>query len=465
VPEAKMEVPVATVDAINKTLHDLGQEREAINERLVKLETSEPLGEDEEKLRKIIEDVIKQQGIANSLGKRKIEYPVEVWEDRQPRDLIMGDTNDERIREVQKLNDQIFLTSLLTNRPAQNLRSYNELFKPRWDALVRAMDTQTDAEGQDWVPTGWSARLVELIQKRLNVTQLFTRMYMPTATYTFPVEGSDATAYIASEQTADTGQTKFTVSTPGTDQISMTAKKLAARVIFSRDLQEDSIVPIMGYVMNKIARAFSVAIEQAIINGDTSDTHQDSDVTGSTDARKAWTGLRKDVGSSEKVDLSTLNADTILQLLAKLDVQYAESIEDLVLLTSIAGAIKLMLLRDSQNNLLVTTRNELSDQATIVRGYLGQMFNIPVIKSGYVRQNLNASGVYDGSTTTKTIALLFYPDAYVIGDRRQYTTQLLRELYAESDQDAIVASQRLIFKRLLPSSDALSALGYNISST
>ena len=79
---------------------------------------------------------------------------------------------------------------------------------------------------------------------------------------------------------------------PGAFEIPMTAKKMAVRVITSTELGEDSIIPALPYIKNKISTAIATAIDDCILNGDTSSTHQDTNVTLAYDHRKAWKGLR-----------------------------------------------------------------------------------------------------------------------------------------------------------------------------
>lgn len=456
-------VPRAVIERVNQTLADIQSEREAIAARLKTIE-EKPDALDEDKVRRMIDDLGKQQALAQAAGERRIEHPVEEFDRATIRDYHIEPSNQEIIQEFQRASDELYVCSRLLNAKPQDLRLYKSRFKPRLEAVQRAMDTTTATEGTEWVPTEFSAQLIEKVKNRLNVARLFDRFKLPTPTFDWPLEGSDATAYLFTEQTADTGQTKFTASTPGTAKIQFSVKGLAARTLWSRMLTEVSIIPIVPYILKKFVRAFAVAQEQACINGDTAVTHQDSDVVAAADARKAWNGLRKEVTSDAKVDLSTLNADNLLNLFNVLDTQYAEDLAELVFLASIPAAIKMLLLRDSQNNLMITTKNQLSEQATIVRGYIGQLFSVPVVNSAYLRKDLNASGVYDGVTTTKTLVLLVYRDGYMFGDYRNYTTQMLKELYAESDQDAAIATARVDFKRMQASTDNLSALGYNIAS-
>jgi hypothetical protein len=50
----------------------------------------------------------------------------------------------------------------------------------------------------------------------------------------------------------------------------------------------------------------------------------------------------------------------------------------------------------------VLTLQNYGPQATVLQGELGKFDSIPIIVSEYQRQDLNASGVYDGVTKTKT---------------------------------------------------------------
>jgi len=52
---------------------------------------------------------------------------------------------------------------------------------------------------------------------------------------------------------------------------------------------------------------------------------------------------------------------------------------------------------------VVRTVDKYGQFATVLNGELGKIDGIPVIVSEKIRENLNASGVYDGTTTTKTL--------------------------------------------------------------
>jgi hypothetical protein len=125
---------------------------------------------------------------------------------------------------------------------------------------------------------------------------------------------------------------------------------------------------------------------------------------------------------------------------------------------SMAGLIGLL------DDTSVLTLEKYGPQATIFNGELAKVDGSPIIVSPAVRDDLNASGVYDGTTTTETVAISVYRPGFLRGSRRGVTVQVLRELYAEYDQDAIVASCRKAFVPRFPSTEKIVATTYNIDS-
>ncbi len=112
----------------------------------------------------------------------------------------------------------------------------------------------------------------------------------------------------------------------------------------------------------------------------------------------------------------------------------------------------------------VLTLEKYGPRATILTGELGRLDGAPLIVSEYVRQDLNASGVYDGVTTNRTLALTVNRNAWLSGIRRTPTVKILQELYAESDQLGIIASVRRAFAARFPTAtEPIVALHYNLA--
>jgi HK97 family phage major capsid protein len=315
--------------------------------------------------------------------------------------------------------------------------------------------------GAEWIPTGFSADLVDRVNLELKVASLFNRITMPQDPFTLPIKSTGATVYkLGESQTEHESATKITKTEVTTTNVTLASTKLGARVNFSEELSEDSIVPILPMLRAELARSMAEGIENTIINGDTTALHQDSDVTASTDVRKSWKGLRKLTNSGGKVSLATFNLENLRSIRTAMG-KYGVSPSKLAIVTGISGYIQLLGIKDSSGNVVVTTIDKYGPNATIVTGELAKIDGIPIIVSEHVRENLNASGVYDGTTTTKTILLLVYRDALLIGDRRTFTLKTDEDI--ETDQTILVATQRLDFQPRLVTTEKFIGLGYNIT--
>lgn len=369
-----------------------------------------------------------------------------------------------RISEFQARADEVLiLDTLMRGRAAKNGDAYDvrqsAFYQEEFLPLARAMDTSTSGEGADWVPRNLSAELIKRVSLKLRVVALFRSFQQPTPVFDFPAMGvSRQRTGKHAEQTADTGQTKFTVLTPATRKVTLTAVKFAARVLVSKEAEEDEIIPVLPFIRDELVDFLAADQEDAVINGDTAGTHQDSDVTASDDPRKNWNGLRKLAISAAKTDGgSDALAVADLRVNRKKMGKYGIEPGSLAHLVSMASYIDLL------SDASVITVDKMGPQATILAGQLAAVDGSPIIVSEYCRSNLNASGVYDGTTTTQGSAITVHTGGYIVGERRGVTTEYLRELYAESDQDAVIASTRKSFTPLYTSStEPTVAVTYNV---
>jgi len=281
---------------------------------------------------------------------------------------------------------------------------------------------------------------------------------MPTDPFKLPRQTGFSTAYLKSENVAPPS------SGLGTGQASLDAKTLAVFVPVSYELEEDSVFALLPVIKSDIISALASGIENATINGDDSASHMDSDVTSASDVRKAWKGYRKKALSSAKMDfLGTLTVEKMRSLRGALGI-YGVDPKDLAWVVSISGYIQLLNLKDSAGNPVVLTVDKYGPQATLLNGELGRVDGIPIIVSEYVREDLNASGVYDGITTNKTILILVYRRGFVFGNRRTAFIETFRDIKTGTIE--IVASQRVGFvDRLDASTQKIVGIGYNIASS
>jgi HK97 family phage major capsid protein len=354
------------------------------------------------------------------------------------------------------VSDNLLLLAAATKKAPRELGYYADSYVPLLGAM--AMDSTTAAEGDEFVPTILSGNLIERVELQLRVVALFNSMNMPSNPFEIPGFGVRTRGGRASEQTADTGQTGFRKVTPATRKITLTAVKFASEALVSKEAEEDALIPILDFIRTELVTQLAHDLEDAVINGDTTGTHMDSDVTDALDPRKNWAGLRKLAVAGAKTDGSNAILTTaMLRVNRKKLGKYGVGPSDLAHVIGIGQYINLL----SDANVL--TVDKYGPNATIHAGELASVDGIPIVVSEYVQANLNASGVYDGTTVNRSIAITVNRSSFLVGDRRGMTVQLLKELYAEFDQDAITVSIRKAFAARQVSTETVCAVTYNLA--
>jgi HK97 family phage major capsid protein len=364
--------------------------------------------------------------------------------------------NEDDLAEFHRASDNLLLLSAATKKSPRELNYYADSFIP---AMGAAMDSVTATEGDEWVPTLLSGNLIERVELALRVVDLFQQIEMPSNPYEIPGFGLRVRGGRASENTADTGQTGFRKVTPLTRKITLTAVKFASEALVSKEAEEDSLVPILDFIRGEITSQLAVDQEDAVINGDTTGPHMDLDVTDPLDPRKNWNGLRKLAVAGAKTDgAAAILTAAMLRVNRKKMGKYGVDSTQLVHIIGIGQYINML----SDANLL--TVDKYGPDATILRGELAKVDGIPIIVSEYVQQNYDATGVVSvtGANNIKSIALTVNRNGFLIGNRRSVTVQLLTELYAEYDQDAVAVSMRRAFVPRQVATDPLVALTYNL---
>jgi len=371
---------------------------------------------------------------------------------------------DEFEDRIQEINDNLVLCSQILNVNPNETKLY-QYYKDFYPEEMKAL-YEAAGHGGDFVPVGYSPRMFEEIKAALKVAAIHEIIPMPDSVYKFPITYADAKAYLVPESQSDTGQAsdKIPATSPSTGAFTLSAKKLATRVRFSEELNEDSIVPIINVVRKKIVEAVASAIEDAIINGDTAANHMDANVTSSNDARKAWNGYRKLCLSACKVDGggNALTWGEVVEARAKMK-KYGLNPDDLVYVTSITCYLKNLIdLKDASGNRVVTTVDKYGSSATILNGELGKLAGSPIIVSEYVREDLNESGVYDdssGANQDRTLLIIVHKGMFYLGNRRELTIKTGADI--ETDQQIVVATTRMAFGSPFEDKEVL-ALVYNI---
>lgn len=339
--------------------------------------------------------------------------------------------------------------------------------------LVRkfAMDTSTSAEGSQYVPTGYTNRLIEMIGQESKVDALFEHWNMPEASCYKPVEGADILATRFAQKTAVISAFDSTEQTPGSANIQYVAEMLRTRVQISGELTDDSMIPIIPYVMMKSAKGMARALDKWDISGDdAAGTSFDSgDVPGSTDCRYCGNGLRQ-IGNARSgtMDMATVDSDNFVKLWKKMGV-YGQNPSDLAIVCSLAVYLmKLMNFRDSDGHSLVTSVDKFGSGATILNGQIGAIYGIPIVLSEWILNTFAPTGFYTGAGGVHSILMLLNRRAFSRGTWKQPSPEIIRD-GINNVYDVVTwfrSDFQCDFAASFPSSSDIPVVwGYNIATT
>lgn len=322
---------------------------------------------------------------------------------------------------------------------------------------LKAFGTGVSGSGLDWIETAVSSQYIEeyLLEKR--VANMFQEIPMSTNPFKLPVQKNGAVAKIVAEGAA------ASESTFGTDALTFDANyKFVELYNLPEELNEDSAVAILGIGRAQIVEAQLKALETAIINGDTTGTHMDSDVTAASDARKAWMGLRKlalaNSANGSVVTFTSSASKTKLDEMIAAGGKFFINPREAMFVVSPEVYHQMTALDE------VTTVDKFGPMATILTGILAAYRGRGIVVSEYMRSDLNASGVYDGVTTNNSGILLVNKSRFYIGRRRPIRTRVAQDARAEYDRWQLVSYQRADFQGMTQSATEVSAV-YGIDVT
>ena len=310
--------------------------------------------------------------------------------------------------------------------------------------------------GDEWVPTEHSSELQDAVRLETKVASLFREIRMPTNPYTLPVKGALKEPLLLSEVDAD-NDAEISKVDPATVNAQLSAVKIGYDTIFSEEVDEDAIVPIVPWLRQEAIEFMAHGRDRAIIDGDTSTTHQDSDITSAASVRKAWMGLRKLALAAAKKDGGTFALSILRNVRAGMG-KYAANPSNLVYITSTEGAMRILGLGQFE------TQEKFGAGASALKGQLTTIDGAPLIVSEEVRGDLNATGVYDGITTTKTLVVVVNRKAFVNGLKRGVTIKPFAD--TRRDEYHLTTTARWAFKSFFATStETVCGFAYNIAVT
>jgi HK97 family phage major capsid protein len=303
-------------------------------------------------------------------------------------------------------------------------------------ARLKSFGSTVAGQGDEWVPTAISASYIEEFQLERKLAGALREIPMSTNPFQLPVQQGVTKARLVGEAASAT-DAGF-----NTEKIQFDARKLVEYYVLPEELNEDSAPAILELARAEVLQAQIRAVEDSIINGDLSGTHMDSDVVSAASNQKAWNGLRKlalDAGSTHSftgAGVTKAGLDNMRKLMGK----YGTNPKELAWVVGPSGYAQMLNVDE------VATVEKFGPQATILTGALAVFRGIPIIVSEFVREDLNAAGVYDGAQTTKTVIHLANIRRFYLGLRRPIRVKVQQDPRSEFDRWQLVSYQRLDFQ-------------------
>jgi hypothetical protein len=328
-------------------------------------------------------------------------------------------------------------------------------------AKANELDYSTQAGfGDEWVGVEYSRRIWPRIRAGSAIVARIPSVEIPggAESMIIPLEAADPTWYKVAQTTATNATTlrpdaTIPTSKLATDQKSLTVAKMAARVIYSNELEEDSLIPWAAQLRAQLETSGAENLEHVVIDGDTdaSATTNINDIGGTpaaTDIFLLLNGFRKSAlvtttTNSRSAGGSLVDSD----FLATIKLMGAAGLNALDR-TKVAFILDLNVGWKVLELASIKTHDVFTN-ATIENGVLNAIWGYPVYVSGFMHfqsavRKANTSGKVDrttpsNNTTGSLLAVRF--DQWLLGYKRRMTIKI--QDLADSDAMQIVATCRV----------------------
>lgn len=271
-----------------------------------------------------------------------------------------------------------------------------------------------------------SRSLEDAIRNRLVLGNLFRTINMNTPSMVIPVNPEASLGTWVDPANYGSANASGTAATHALTEITLTARKLAAKEYLTIDEEEDAILALVPFIRDAITRRISRSWETALLRG--TGANAADPITGlvTLDATSAVT-----LPVANKVTAATLVAarrDLGIMGLDPVDVVYVVSQDAYY-----------DLLEDSN----FITMDKVGDRATLLNGMIGSVSGSPVL----------VSSEFEAKAATKACALAIYKPNFIVGSQRGLRME--SEYSVESQATVLVGSLKVAFKSVETSATKL----------
>jgi hypothetical protein len=330
--------------------------------------------------------------------------------------------------------------------------------------------------GDEWVGVFYSGAIWEAIRHEAQVLSRIPSMEVPAGaeSVVIPLESADPTWYKVAQAASLSSNpggiptNTVTASNLGTDNQTMTLAKMGARVLWTGELEEDSVLPYVAQLRQQLAVSGAEHLESAIIDGDsaTGATTNINDIGGTPGGTEYWltvNGFRKlalVTNTANSRDAGGLTSADFLETIKLMGVSGSNA-DQMRTAFIIPWAVQYKALELAD----VKTRDVFA-AATLENGRLNAIYGYPILTSHHMHKAqasrlANAAGKIDldtaGNNTTSAILAVRF-DQWMMGYRRRMTLETTRVPAADSTE--IVALMRF---GLVNRDNEASAISYNVT--
>ena len=319
-------------------------------------------------------------------------------------------------------------------------------FDTRLGAKMKAITTV------DQFLSNFSSNIYTEMEQQLVIAPMFTRIAVDARNFRVPVADEDTDGDVAqfASGTFATGISDHT-NVPVTQQntisaVTFTPHKFMATTHLAKDEEEDTVLPLLGFLRASATRRMARAIDKALLRGTGALTGFNASptnaITAGTGYAAVFSGvvklaadvtLRVQTGSaSDKADPSDIASAR--STIGKYGLQLGDQ---LVYLTTIEG----------YNNLVTTsdfrTVDKFGPNATYLTGSVGAVYGIPI----QITEFMDAVG-----SSGNNIGVLIYKPGFMIAERRGM--EIESEYEPRQQVTAMYLSTRFDMKALTTNSSA-----------
>lgn len=316
--------------------------------------------------------------------------------------------------------------------------------------------------GDEWVSVAYSNAVWEQIRQNTFVLDMIQQREVPQGAESIilPLEGADPTWYKVPQTTAinaTTGRPDATVpsSRMATGNATLTVAKMGARVLFSGELEEDSIIPFMAQLKRQLSTSGAEMLEHAIIDGDTATgaTTNINDIGGTpaaTDLFLLMDGFRKlplVTNTANSRSAGTLTSGDFLATVKLLGASGINSVDiaKVVLISDVNVHWSALELADVKSRDVFASATIETGKLTGIYGY--KHYVSPWMHYMSATRMANTAGKVDRTVTANNTTgsiLAVRPDQWIFGWKRRMTMETQR--FPDADTTQIVALARVGLK-------------------